>query len=185
MARLKVTASLHQLDRERYLKDFQSALKQAALKAARAFLLAASPQIPVWTGFSKGALGNLEDIAGRVVGTTIRTSRQGRTRGFHLRPRKHYYYPPGGARVLKTTVSGRQFATAPGDIITSGQLSGASTGTRIMFKFEVDITYFNMLDKSKWGAFLAGQQAFSVAFKQEIERLKPRVGNYMIRKELK
>src|SRR6266496_3181565 len=111
MARLKVTASLLQLDRDRYLKDFQDALKQAAILAARSFLLAAIPRIPVFTGFARGAFGNLEDIAGRVVGTTIRHTLVGRIRPLNLQGRRCYYYPPGGGRIVRTTTSGRQFAT--------------------------------------------------------------------------
>jgi hypothetical protein len=71
MPNLKLTASWPQLDRERYLADFKSAVERCVVLAARQFLLAAVPRIPVFTGFARGSLGNLEDVAGRVSGGKV------------------------------------------------------------------------------------------------------------------
>lgn len=185
MPRLKVTASWPVLDREAYLNAHQSAVNQAVMKAARKFLLAALPLIPVFTGFAAGAFGNLEDVVGRVQGGRVRTNLKSVKTARLLQSQTYYYYPKSGPRVVRNTISGRQFATKPADIIGSGQLTRATTKSRIVFKFSVDIGYFDYLDRTKWHAFAAGKQAFDAELKIQLDKLRPKVGDYIIRREIK
>lgn len=185
MPKLRVTASLPQLDRDRYLTDLKKSIEQAFIKAARKFLLAAVPLIPQWTGFSRGALGNLEDIAGRVQGGRIDGRRGGDRKARSLQPRTWYYYPSKGSRVVRNNVNGRQFATKPAEILSTGNLTKASTSTRMLFKFSVNIKYFDYLDKTKWGAFKAGTAAFNAELKQQLAALRPKIGDYFIRRATK
>lgn len=184
MPKLKLTVSLPQLDRDRFLGDLKTAVYDAVVKAARKFLLAALPKIPVFTGFAAGALGNLEDVVGRVQNGRIRGTLKAVKKGKALQSKNYYYYPPGGSRVLRDTVSGRKFATKPKDIISQGRLTKATTNARMVFKFGVDISYFNYLDENKWHAFAAGRAAFDAELKLQLQRL-PQIGKYFIRREVK
>lgn len=185
MPLLKVTASWPVLDRDAFLKAYQASVDEAVKKAARKFLLAAIPLIPVFTGFAAGAFGNLEDVIGRVQAGRIRTNLKSVKTAKNLQSRVYYYYPKSGSRVARNTISGRQFATKPKDIIGQGQLSRAETKSRIVFKFSVDISYFDYLDKTKWHAFAAGKAAFDAELKIQLEKLRPKLGDYIIRREIK
>ncbi len=185
MPKLKVTGSWPQLERDKFVKDYQKSVDAAVKKAARKFLLAASPLIPQFTGFARGALGNLEDLVGRVQGGVVRTNLKALKTAKNLQPRTYYYYPQKGSRVVRNTITGRQFATPTKDILSSGQLTRANAKSRVVFKFSVDIKYFDYLDKSKWGAFKAGKAAFDAELKLQLDRLKPKVGDYIIRREIK
>lgn len=172
--RIDFRAFVEVLDRETYLAAVRESIRAVFIKAARQFLLAAVPRVPIWTGFSRGAFKNLEDVVGQVGqdkgGLRIRGTRTGGTRERILR--REYYFPYGtaGSGILKTTQSGRQFATPPGDIF---DFSGASiTGggrTRFSFNFEVDITYFNYWDRIKWMSFKNAEQAFSEYVETHLE----------------
>jgi hypothetical protein len=184
MPKYKVTVSWPQLDRERFIRDYNSAATQAIIKAARKFLLAAVPRIPVFTGFARGSLGTLEDVVGRVQGNRISSKLKGVTKEVK-RKRNYYYYPPGASRVVRTNISGRQFSTPPDQIISSGRLTKATPNQgRLLFNFKVDITYFDLLDQ-QWGAFQAGREAFDTELKLQLDKLKPDPGKYLIRRELK
>jgi hypothetical protein len=185
MPKIRVSGTWPHLDKERYLRDLKATIDQAMIKAARKFLLAAVPNIPVFTGMARGAFGNLEDIAGRVQSGRIRGTLQGSKKRVNFqKPRRFYYYPPNGSRIVRDTQAGRQFATKPEDILGNGQLTRASTGTRVVFKFAIDISYFNYLDEHKWHAFKAGYSAFNEELKVQLNRL-PDLGKYVIRKEIK
>lgn len=185
MPKLKLTVSWPQLDRERYLADFRKAVDQAVIKAARKFLLAAVPRIPIYSGMARGALSNLEDVAGRVDNGRIRGTLGGWKNRKKFNPNTVYYYPPGKNRVVRTNLQGRKFATKAKEIISEGRLTKATKGSRIVFKFSVDITYFDYLDKNKWGAFKAGKAAFDAELKKRLKTDLPQLGKYLIRREIK
>jgi hypothetical protein len=141
------------------------------MKAGQKFLLAAIPRVPIWTGMARGAYRNAEDLFGKVTndktqGVRIRTTQgrgtAGRGGGQSITSkyrRGYFYYPPGGGRVERTPQSGRQFATPTDKILDVGGATIASGKTSFYFRFEINITYFNTLDESKWGSFKAGAQA--------------------------
>lgn len=184
MPKLKLTASWPQLDRDRFIKDYQKSVDAAVKKAARSFLLAAVPLVPEFTGMARGAFGNLEDLVGRVQGGKVNTKLKSLKKAQNLQPKTYYYYPAKGSRVVRNTISGRQFATPTKEILGSGQLTRANAKSRVVFKFSIDISYFDYLDKKEWGAFKAGKAAFDAELKIQLERLKPKVGNYIIRREI-
>jgi hypothetical protein len=184
MPRFKVSINWPQLDRERFLSDLGKAINQAIIKAARKYLLVAST-IPVFTGFARGSLGNLEDIVGRVQGGQIRANKKGTTRVKKLQKKTWYYYPPGGGRVVRNNINGRQFSTPPDKILSEGKLTKGTTGSRMIFKFNVDITYVDFLDKKKWKIFDKARTAFNEELKTQFDRLKPDPGKYLIRREIR
>jgi hypothetical protein len=180
-----VRVSLPELDRERYLKDFKDHLNKALIAAARKFLLAAVPRVPIFTGFARGAFGNLEDLAGRVSSGKIDSRKGGYTKAKSFQKKKYYYYAKKGAKgVLRNTVNGRAYATPTEQIFSQGRATIAKTESAIFFRFSIDIKYMNYLDREKWGAFKAGQAAFADEIKAQITKL-PAIGKYLIRKEVK
>ncbi len=148
-------------------------IRRTFIKGGRAFLLASVERIPVWTGMARGALRNAEDIFGQVASGRIDTRRGGRVSNKTGLPRPYYYYPPTGGRIERTPEAGRQFATQPDEIL---QLTGASLAkgrTAFYFRFNVDITYFNVLDAVKWGAMKAGTDAFENYIRNNIDLPDP------------
>jgi hypothetical protein len=178
------TSSLGEFDKIAFLAQVQIHLRSVLIKGMRAFLLAAVPRIPVRTGFARSAFRNLEDIAGKVNvdsqsgGFRIRGTRGG---GRDLR-RSNEYYTGSGGRVLKTTQSGRDFATPSNQIMNLTGASLATGRTAFYFKFEVNITYVDLLDRSVWGAFKAGTDAMEAYLRNNINKEFPQVGKFLLRK---
>jgi hypothetical protein len=184
MPKLRVSASFVQLDRERFLRDFRKAIDQAFIKAARKFLLAAFSRIPILTGMASHSFRNLEDIAGRVEGRKsggpyrIRGTLKGSRKVKPYTRKKYYYYPPDGSRVERTPTAGISYATSRDQI-----LSRTDVGSRMVFKFQVDIKYMDV-NEPKWKAFSAGKEAFDAELQIQLKRL-PEIGKYLLRRELK
>lgn len=174
--------------RNKYIAAIRDSIQQTLTEAGRKFLLAAIPRIPVRTGFARSAFRNAEDIFGRVSvdktsGLRIRGTRGGSTKDV-IRRYREYYYPPGGGRVLKTTNAGRAFSTPPDEIVI---LSGTVASGRNAFylKFTVNITYVDLLDRTTWGAFAAGEAAVNAYIRSNIERRLPDAAKFMTRSQLR
>jgi hypothetical protein len=184
-----VTATLDYIDLLKW-KDLVTKFMQALLKkAAGEFLLDAVPRIPIWTGHARSAFKNLEDVAGKIVaasdyssGIRLRKDRKGGRQVKILR--NEYYYPPSGGRVRKTTQSGREFATKPEDIIDVKGIKLASGRAAFYFKFEIDITYFNLLDRDRWHSFEVGTKIFEDYVKAHINDI-PGIENALVRRKVK
>jgi len=118
-----------------------------------------------------GQLGLLEGFEGqrgkKVLPTVTKKDRQtARIRKSLIRLKQReiergakpeYYYP---GKILKTPLSGTQFATPTQDIITT-------RGTIVTFQWRVDISYYPIQDihggnspTSPWGSLEKGKQAF-------------------------
>lgn len=186
-----VRASLPSLDAKAFVQAVRDACREALLKAARKFLLAALPRVPIFTGFARGAFGPLEDLAGRFTaggaktGPKIDTKKQGVTKGTNYATRDHYYYPSKGKRIIKNTLTGRQFATQTADILSQGRAKIATTESAIFFRFSIDISYVNYLDRTKWDAFGQGITAFDTELRVQLDKLLPKIKKYLIRKDIK
>jgi hypothetical protein len=192
MPKIKLTTSWPSLDRVGFERDYMKLVHAAFIKAARKFLLAAMPKVPVFTGFARGAFDNLEAIAGRVERLTtplfdggayppqINSARGPRKKVIYYQKRKYYYYPPGGSKVVRTNLSGRPFATPTKDIMTPGRITSASVGSRLVFFFHIDITYFDRLDESMWQSFKAGKVAFENELKVQLAKLPIELKDYVI-----
>lgn len=186
MPGLKLTVSMPQLDRDAYIRALQATVTDAIIKSARKFLAAAAPLVPVWTGFARGAFANLEDVVGRVSNAGIITPSRGSRSKLIRGPagnKAYYYYPGDGTRIVRTNLSSRPFATKSSDIISEGRLTKATIGSRIVFKFSININYFNYLDDTRWHAFEAGRKAFNTELKAQLTKL-PQIGKYVVRREI-
>lgn len=186
-----VRASLVSLDANKFIAAVKDSCREALMKAARKFLLAAIPKVPVFTGFARGAFGNLEDLVGRFTGggaktgPSVNAKQKGLSKGQSFAKRPYYYYPTKGQRIVRNTVTGRPFATPSADIFSQGRATVTTGQSAIFFRFSIDINYFNYLDRNKWGAFDAGHTAFSAELKLQLDALLPDIGKYLIRKDVK
>lgn len=185
-----VRASLLELDGKAFTDAIKKSCREALIKAARKFLVAALPRVPVYTGFARGAFGTLEDAVGRfqaggASAPRIDTKKKGATKATNPSDRALYYYPEKGQRVLRNSLNGRQFATRTEDLFSQGRAKIATTESAIFFRFSVDISYFNYLDKNKWGAFQAGTAAFDSELRLQLDKLLPKIKKYLVRKEVK
>jgi hypothetical protein len=188
---LTYQVSLVEIDEKKFTKALREACRQALYKAARSFLLAAVPRVPILTGFASGAFGNLEDLVGRVsrtqpVSLNIRQKGYSDPTKFKANTKRTlYYYPSKGTRVVRNIVNSRPFATPSADIFSQGKARIAEGQSALFFRFSVDIKYFTILERKKWFAFKAGEAAFDATFKEEFEKLKPRIGNFLVKREIK
>lgn len=180
---------IHKLDKAKLLNAVRNSVREVLLSAGRKFLLAAIPRIPIRTGFARSAFRNAEDLFGKVSvdaqsgGYRIRGTRGGGNQDRILRYRE-YYYPPSGGRVLKTTNAGRAFSTGSEDILIIGSTL-ASGRTAYYLKFSVDITYVDLLDRSVWGAFAAGEEAVNAYIRQELDKQLPDAAKFFTRSQLR
>jgi hypothetical protein len=171
MIKFNFNVRVPQIDQRRFIGALEQVIEEAMIKAIRAFLVAAVPRVPIYTGFARGTFRNLEDIAGRVEraqgGFRIRGNRRGSSiKSVAARGRDRPRYYKG---VLKTQDSGRQFATPP-----SGVLTKIKGKTSVSFKFSVNIDYFDKLDREKWKSFDAGMKAFNATLTQALKNLTAR-----------
>lgn len=174
--------------RNQYIGAIRESVHQVLIEGGRKFLLAAIPRIPIRTGFARSSFREAEDVFGKVSidktsGVRIRGTRGGSMNDRILRYRE-YYYPPGGGRILKTTNAGRRFATPSQDIIVIGA-TVASGRNAFYLKFAVDITYVDLLDRTRWGAFKAGEEALNAYIRAVIERRLPDASKFMTRSQLR
>lgn len=172
MLQIKAQVTTYELNAAGYTAAMKKYLDQQARLAAREFAKEALRRIPIRTGFVAGSFGTLTDLLGSgarfnpIVAFTRRVlSAAGKLFGRKKKPEvgangQIEYYHGSGGKVLKTPTSGRRFATAAEDIFKW-------EGDVLIFKYEVDISYFSVNDNfpghsptAPWSAFLAGQRAF-------------------------
>jgi len=175
--------------RNQFINAIREAVRDVLIEAGRKFLLAAVPRIPIRTGFARSAFRNAEDVFGKVSvdktsGFRIRGTRGGSVVDRILRYRE-YYYPPGGGRVLKTTNAGRAFSSKPEDILVISGATVASGKNAFYLKFKIDITYVDLLDRSVWGAFAAGEKAVDDYIRTNIGRRLPDLSKFLTRSQLR
>lgn len=158
-----------ELDAEALSAAVQKHLVKSLKVATKEFLVTAVSNIPVYTGFASGSLRNIDDLVGRVK------------RRRPVAPKRMYYKYPGG-KVLKTTQSGRRFSNK--DIFDKGRARLAKGQTSLFFKFRVDITYFTILDRQRWGSFELGNTAFDASIKSSLKKM-PKTSKFVKRRTLK
>lgn len=184
MLEIKFTAFAQKINKEKARAAIREHIRQSLIRALGAFLVAAVPRIPIYTGFSRSSFKEVEDLVGKVVSDArtgrnprIRPGRSGGNQNRLLRGRQFYYF--AGGRVLKTTNSGRAFAT-PSTAILLPQESKA--GWRV--RFSVDISYLTYLDQIKWHAFKTGEAAFVDRLKELLNDNPPDLTKFIIRRQV-
>lgn len=183
MIKFNANIRVPQIDETRFIGALEKLIETAMVKAIRAFLLAAVPRVPIYTGFARGAFRNLEDRVGQVgkegAGFRIRGTRRGSSnKSVAPRGRDRPRYYNGPPRVLKNQNTGRQFATPVGSVLTmvKGRISTS-------FKFAINIDYFDRLDREKWHSFEAGIAAFNQTLQAALRRSDFDIKSFIVRRQ--
>lgn len=165
------------IDLKRYKRDLYILIEEAVILAARDVYNMMVARIPVYTGFSQGAVSNL--AGARLTGPTpTGVQFKGTPVGnpndkgnFSSKTRQH----PEAKRKLqnaviyknKSFITGKQYATDPLNILT------IDTGGQIHFKFKVDISYWlakSPKDNTVWGELSQYRDVFRT---KVLEHFKP------------
>ena len=159
------TVNVLNFDSAGYTKAVRDAMETQFRKAARAFIRAASPLVPVQTGMAKGSFANV----GRALGVAI-----------PIAPRRTglTYRAPGSSLTLpKTPESGASLSTPPEELFKW-------VNNRLTFTFQTKVFYYaiedqyGLVSKQPWGSFAAGRAAFITEMRNLRGRL-PSLGAYI------
>lgn len=156
---LKVSGSVDVLDFDAaaYTKAVNEKIAAEFRQAARAFIRAALPRVPVDSGMARGSFLN--------VGRFLRVA-------VPITPRRTglKYYPGGGKKpILKTAEAGAKLATRGEDVVKV--LRG-----RVTFTFQTKVFHYLLEDQfgvrsGPWGSFEAGRAAFIESVRTLKDRL--------------
>lgn len=162
--RLYGTVQTLQFDSSGYTKAMKKALEVQFRHAARAFLRAAIPRVPVQTGMARGSFLNI----GRLLNVAV-----------PIQPTlfNQFYYP---GRLPKTPATGAALSTPAENVITW-------KSNQIRFEFQTKVWHYTLEDyfgvrspSAPWQSFMLGR----IAFMEEMRALKdrlPKIKSYMTR----
>lgn len=164
--RLYGTIDLLEFDSTGYTAAVNRAIEAEFRQAAREFIRAAYPLVPVQSGMARGSFLN--------IGRFLRVAVPIAPRRFNQR----YYPPGGGASIPKTPESGASLSTPPNQIIRRD-------GNRVIFEFNTRVFHYTLEDligvrSGPWGSFAAGRAAFMTRMRNLRNRL-PNIGSYITR----
>lgn len=138
------TADKLTLNVEAYKRDLSGQAEVEMKEAAKEFIRAAAPKVPVITGFAKGTLIPLAEASGAELLFTVLDA-----------TRTEYYQG-----IPKSPETGALFGTPRERIFTR-------EGNTFYFNYESSVIYYAIQDiyhytspTSPWGSFPAGQDAF-------------------------
>jgi hypothetical protein len=158
--RVNIQATGFKIDPRRLNGRILAATRRAMLDAAKEFLIAAAPKVPIDTGMARGSflnmvhllessgLGNVSDsVIGGVPTTPQRTLKNGKPLT---------YYHSGGGRYPKTPYTAQsKFSTQPDQILKK-------VGDMVVFSYKSDVDHYNANDeKLGWHSFRRGTEAFA------------------------
>lgn len=163
--RIYGTVDVLNFDAAGYTRAVREAIEAEFRQAARAFIRAAIPRVPVQTGMARGSFLN--------VGRFLRVAVPITPTRFNQR-----YYPPGGGSIPKTPESGAALSTRPESMIKR-------QGNRVTFTFQTGVFHYTLEDaigvrSGPWGSFAAGRAAFTARIRNLRTRL-PKIGAFVTR----
>lgn len=168
MPRLYGTVDILTFDSKGYTATLRKGLEVQFRQAARAFIRAAIPLIPVQTGMARGSFLNI----GRYLRVAV-----------PINPTKfnQQYFPPrGGDPIPKTPESGAALSTSPDQIIRW-------EGDRISFEFQSGVFHLTLEDligvrspTAPWHSFITGRLAFHNELRNLRNRL-PKIKSFVTR----
>lgn len=184
------------VDLKGYKRDLFIMIEEAAIKAARDVYTFMVDEVPVWSGFSQGAVSNLAgasiaagtetpgkvDFKGNKVGNPDKGGKFGNSLTNPIaqaklktaKDNKLVQYRRGVTYREKNFTTGKQYATAPASILTF-----ESSGI-LHFKFKVDIGYWlatSPKDNAAWGELSQYRDHFITQFKSYFK--PPGIENYI------
>lgn len=202
MGRIRATIRIPGLD----LPNLKNAIKQAielqSRIAARAFVRASVPRVPIQSGMARGSFLNLGRALGVAVpipvayrGDVAYVEVARKRKG--IRPHLYkdgdtykkyikWYYHPNGKRYRKTPQTGADLSSVQAGAKAEDLFTWKDNGT-LVFNFQSAVNHFNLNDflggtpnvaSSPWGAFETGKDAYIAEIAKIRDRL-PKVSDFM------
>lgn len=167
MPRLYGTVDVLDFDAKGYSAAVRKSMEIQFRHAARAFLRAAVPHVPVQTGMARGSFLHI----GRYLNVAVPIN--------PIRFNKTYEMP-GGGKIPKTPESGASLSTSPQNLIKWRD-------NRLVFEFESNVFHYTLEDifglkspTAPWESIKKGR----IAFMEELRKLRtrlPKLGGYITR----
>lgn len=164
----KITYDVLTIDNDAFRRAVTNYILHKMFDAARAFVRAAIPKVPVDTGMARGTFLNV----GKLLDITI-----------PINPKsfgKIYSY--GGLRLPKQKESGAALAISADRAIRL-------EGNTFIFEFAQDVFHYNLNEffgghapTAPWGSYKAGQIAFEETFTKDFIKDFPQVKDYISKK---
>jgi len=176
---MKVNISVmgFEFKRAEYSETFKKAIALEMRNAARKFVEAALPRVPVRTGFARGTLLNLTDAIGMASASSPSAFKR------RIRKRAKQDSPVNGLieyyeGVLKTPENARGFSTPTNRVFTNN-------GKAWSFNYDNTVLYYEINDaKLNWRSFQFGEAAFIDYLERTGMQRIPAITDYIIRKRL-
>lgn len=154
-------AEIPNIDIRAYMKAHKKSIEDQLIKAARAFVLAAYPHVPVETGMSRGSFLKLAKKVGvsvpivpkKYVTVTKTYKTKSGIKTSHRTidiSKKRYFMGVGRPTLPKNKHTGSKLSTY--EMITNTK--------RIRFMFQTKVYQYNLLDEPLWQSFRIGMKAF-------------------------
>lgn len=175
--KVNITVTGFQFKRAEFSEAFKTAIKLEMRNAAREFVKAALPRVPVRTGFARGTLLNLQDA----IEMTAASNPASFKKKLAKRPSKNSplngkleYYEG----VLKTPDNARGFSTPTNRVFTNN-------GKAWSFNYDNTVLYYELNDaKYQWLSYKFGEAAFIDYLERVGMQRIPAITDYIIRKKL-
>lgn len=178
---MKVNISIagFEFKRAEFSDAFKKAIALEMRNAAKKFVEAALPRVPVRTGFARGTLLNLSDAVG-YAGASNKAAfikkldkRRMKVVNVSVNGLVEYY-----ERVPKTPENARQFSTPMTRVFTNN-------GKSWSFNYENTVLYYELNDaKLNWRSYEFGSAAFIDYLERTGLQRIPAITEYLIRKRL-
>lgn len=172
MPRILAEIDTLKFKRTEYTAAVKKHIDRQFRNAARAFLRAAIPRVPVDTGMAVGSFLNI----GRMLNVAVPI------RGVNTRKKRYYYSPARGQ--LKTPALGAKLSSM--SLITESE-------DKLKFELKSGVFHYNLLDfigvfhksganMGAWGSFEAGQRAFMEVMSDLGNRYRfPQLKDYIVK----
>lgn len=144
------------------MRQHKKSIEEQLIKAAKAFVINAYPEVPVETGMARGSFLKLAkklNISIPIVPKRYKTvmKKYETKKGTRITYRmidiskKRYYMGKGKRSLPKNQYSGSKLATF--ELLTNTK--------RIKFMFQTKVFHYNLLDEMQWQSFRTGLTAFN------------------------
>ena len=175
--KVKISIAGFEFKRAEFSDAFKKAIALEMRNAARKFVEAALPRVPVRTGFARGTLLNLTDAIGMAAASSPAAFKK------KLAKRPKQNSPVNGLveyyeGVLKTPDAARAFSTPSNRVFTNN-------GKSWQFNYDNTVLYYEINDERlNWRSYQYGTAAFIDYLERTGLQRIPAITDYLIRKKL-
>ncbi len=177
--RIEGKVDVLKFDMESYSKTFKKEFEIHTKQAARAFVLAAIPAIPVQTGMARGSYLNVGRFLNINIPIPSKGSYQRTRKGRTYTVRNPIYYSPTGVRMPKTPESGAALTAFV------FETKYTSNGIEHIFRVNSKVFHYTLQDEmhvrsptSPWYSMRKGRDAW-INYMQKIEERLPSVKEFI------